>query len=609
MSTRALVRFILTLSVLFALAALLAQAPPNPPAPGQPPSNPPQTPPTSHPSGGGSAPLPGQPSQPAQPPASPAAPAPPTSTTSSIGQVDLKEFPKVCLFVSVLDQDGRSVQGMTSSGFNVAENGQPAAGLAVENAVNKNLPMAVVIIIDVSGSMMPALDLEKQAVKNFVDKMKPDDEAAVISFSDMVTITQPFTKDKSLLDQKVDDLAILGNTSLFDAISAGMRLSSEQSGYRRAVVVFTDGQDNRSSSTLVDVLDSYRRLSEEENKSFTVFTIGLGMDINKPELGEIAERCGGRFLDSPTPDQLDAVYQAIISQLLSEYIVSYTSPLQSGRGQLVTVQLTSSVGGVSSSAKAVYRTPGLGAQIAMLSWPGIILAVILLVVLVVLTIFKMNRAVWITAMITPLEGKDYVVRGDDVNIGRDEYNEVCLRMDRSILPYHARMKNTRDGFVLEALDANAPILAGGRYILRKLLRDKDEFILGGTRFIFHERILRTGEHADYEVQAGGVPSLAVEQPGFAPSSLRGVSGPYSGQTFKLKDGANNIGRVEGDIVLGMDQTVSRKHCSIERAATGLMIADAGSTNGTFVNGVRLAAQSPLFAGDSVTIGGSTFVVE
>jgi hypothetical protein len=90
-------------------------------------------------------------------------------------------------------------------------------------------------------------------------------------------------------------------------------------------------------------------------------------------------------------------------------------------------------------------------------------------------------------------------------------------------------------------------------------------------------------------------------------SLVGIAGPYLGQRFALRKGENTIGRADGDIVLGDDKQVSRKHCTVVWADDGLVIRDLGSTNGIFVNGQKVA-ESTVGPGDMLAIGGSTFKV-
>jgi hypothetical protein len=92
----------------------------------------------------------------------------------------------------------------------------------------------------------------------------------------------------------------------------------------------------------------------------------------------------------------------------------------------------------------------------------------------------------------------------------------------------------------------------------------------------------------------------------AQQTLRVTSGPASGTTIQL-NGDVTFGRDAGDTgTLGGDPEISREHARITTASNGeLMVEDLGSTNGTFVNGHKIAAPTPIRPGDSIELGGST----
>jgi pSer/pThr/pTyr-binding forkhead associated (FHA) protein len=69
-----------------------------------------------------------------------------------------------------------------------------------------------------------------------------------------------------------------------------------------------------------------------------------------------------------------------------------------------------------------------------------------------------------------------------------------------------------------------------------------------------------------------------------------------------------IGRDTGcDLVLG-DRTVSRYHARLDRSGDGWLLGDLGSTNGTLLNGWRIAGQVAVRPGDRVSFGAMTFIV-
>jgi len=93
------------------------------------------------------------------------------------------------------------------------------------------------------------------------------------------------------------------------------------------------------------------------------------------------------------------------------------------------------------------------------------------------------------------------------------------------------------------------------------------------------------------------------------AKLVAMAGPYAGQTFILKSGETLIGReATKDIGLPMDNTVSRNHARIAQEVTAWVLYDAGSTNGTFVNGAKISRHQ-LTNADVIQIGSSKFRFE
>lgn len=80
------------------------------------------------------------------------------------------------------------------------------------------------------------------------------------------------------------------------------------------------------------------------------------------------------------------------------------------------------------------------------------------------------------------------------------------------------------------------------------------------------------------------------------------TGPNPGVVTELTKEVSMMGRdVTNDVVLG-DAEVSRQHARLTRTPAGFVLEDLGSTNGTFVNGDRLAAPRVLNAGDLLGLG-------
>jgi len=94
--------------------------------------------------------------------------------------------------------------------------------------------------------------------------------------------------------------------------------------------------------------------------------------------------------------------------------------------------------------------------------------------------------------------------------------------------------------------------------------------------------------------------------------LVGTAGTYSGTIFALQSdgGPVTIGReASNHIALTNDSTVSRRHASVRTEQNGAIIVDEGSSNGVYVNGVRISGSQALHPGDEVQIGNTRFRFE
>jgi predicted component of type VI protein secretion system len=90
--------------------------------------------------------------------------------------------------------------------------------------------------------------------------------------------------------------------------------------------------------------------------------------------------------------------------------------------------------------------------------------------------------------------------------------------------------------------------------------------------------------------------------------LQVVRGRSATTTLKLNDGVNTIGRHDDCMIRIKSSQVSRRHCELVDEGENLTLRDLGSSNGTFVNGKRVAGQKALKHGDELTLGAVTLRV-
>ena len=239
--------------------------------------------------------------------------------------------------VTVLDEDGRPVADLTGEQFQVQLDGSTVPVTAVSQGVDGSLGIAVVLALDVSGSMGDALEQAKAAALRFLDGLGPEDNVAVVAFAPTVDVRQGFTQDRAAAGAAIAGLTVsaAGGTSLYQATADSVRLAAESGNSRRAVVLLSDGLDTDSTISQAEVL------STTESLGVPVFTIGLGADVDADYLQELAQVSSGQFAATPSPEGLADLYQEVGELLRGQYILSLdTAGLALEEGATLRVDVT-----------------------------------------------------------------------------------------------------------------------------------------------------------------------------------------------------------------------------------------------------------------------------
>jgi Mg-chelatase subunit ChlD len=156
---------------------------------------------------------------------------------------------------------------------------------------------SMVIVLDTSGSVKgPPLEGIKKSALEFVTLLGKLDRCGVITFNDEASLVVPLTSDKNRLKREIASLLTKGrNTVLFDALNKASLLLREEKDNRRFVVLFSDGKDEGSRSTLQEVVDRARK----EQISFFCFGYSRVERRYLKTLENISQRTGGIFAEAP----------------------------------------------------------------------------------------------------------------------------------------------------------------------------------------------------------------------------------------------------------------------------------------------------------------------
>ncbi len=197
--------------------------------------------------------------------------------------------------------------GFTREDLLVQEDGRDVTDLTLTSAFFN--PLSAALVLDVSGSMVgQPMTALMQAATQFVSNMDGvSDEASLHAFSTTTTLLQPLTTNQSLLTAAVNGLTCGGATAVWDAGYEGVvSIAAQASNPNRIVVLMTDGMDNSSSHSMLDVLT----LAVAD--SVRIFTIALGIG-DTTQLKALATGTGGEFLKCPTSTELAQVFGRIFT--------------------------------------------------------------------------------------------------------------------------------------------------------------------------------------------------------------------------------------------------------------------------------------------------------
>jgi VWFA-related protein len=240
----------------------------------------------------------------------------------------------VTTYVSVTDQGGYPVTGLTQNDFQVTETGTGGYVGTPTNAsfVLNTATLSVALVMDYSGSITGSQDsvndMEK-SVANFVDNLGTNDEAEIIKFATTIAVAQDYISDKTLLKDAVYSTLDVGtHTALYDAVVKAVDDTSLRSKNRKAVIVMTDGYDDDGSGNQISNNSLNDAINYAKSKGIPIFPVGLGDQINLAILQQIADDTGGQFYVATTSDNLKTIYQQLADILFKDqYILTYTSGL------------------------------------------------------------------------------------------------------------------------------------------------------------------------------------------------------------------------------------------------------------------------------------------
>ncbi len=231
-----------------------------------------------------------------------------------------KQVEEVVLHATVYDEARNLVPGLDKTAFSVLENGslQPITSFRRED-----VPVAMGIVVDNSGSMRDKREKVTQAVLNLIRASNPNDQIFVVNFSQNPYLDQDFTSNVNLLQAALHQVSARGSTALYDAIVASaVHLKNNTNLEKKVLLVITDGQDNMSQETLQE---ASRRLQQANGPTlYAVGLLGSGLQRSgRDALQDLAAGTGGVAYFPDSLDQVDNITRTVAHDIRSQYRIAY----------------------------------------------------------------------------------------------------------------------------------------------------------------------------------------------------------------------------------------------------------------------------------------------
>lgn len=238
------------------------------------------------------------------------------------------DVPLALIPVHVTNQLGATVPDLSKEDFRVFEDGVEQT---ITHFASEDAPVSIGLLFDASGSMRNKIRKSAEAAAAFFRTANAEDEFFLIEFNERPKLTVPFTRDSDAIYQRILRTRPLGRTSLLDAIHMALTQMKSAAHLRKAIVIVSDGGDNRSRYTEAEIKAAMREADVQ------VYAMGIFDPDDQPKrtpeekngprlLADLAEETGGRHFPIKNLDELPSVCERIGSDLRNQYVIGYAPP-------------------------------------------------------------------------------------------------------------------------------------------------------------------------------------------------------------------------------------------------------------------------------------------
>ena len=230
---------------------------------------------------------------------------------------------------TVTDPMNRLVTGLEKENFEVYDNN---VGQVIKSFSTEDAPVTIGVIFDLSGSMNSKFARARKALSEFLRTSNPQDEFFVVGFNDRPAVIVDYTSDVDDVEARMVMLKPENRTALIDAIYLGVDKLKQAKYERKAILIISDGGDNRSRYTEGEL----RRVVRESDVQ--IYSIGI-FDQYAPTteeqmgpilLTDICDMTGGRMFRVLDMNDLGDIASRISAELRNEYVIGTGRPSEAG---------------------------------------------------------------------------------------------------------------------------------------------------------------------------------------------------------------------------------------------------------------------------------------
>jgi Ca-activated chloride channel family protein len=206
----------------------------------------------------------------------------------------------------------------------------------------EDVPISIGVIFDVSGSMKDKIATARQAAATFLKTGNPEDEYFLLEFANRPEVASDFTTDITKLQSKLLLTPAKGMTAMYDSVYLGLEKLKEGSNPKKALLLITDGEDNRSRYTFQNVKEFVKEqdvqiygigIVDEWNSQLSAGKTGRAM------IEELASLTGGGAFFPDSVYELEDICTKIAVELKNQYVIGYHSTNEAKDGKWRKIRL------------------------------------------------------------------------------------------------------------------------------------------------------------------------------------------------------------------------------------------------------------------------------